>query len=248
MKTVTTNCIKWLREYFEANGNPKAVIGISGGKDSTVVAYLCAKALGPENVIGVLMPNGVQDDIDDSLEVVQNLGIKWKKINIRDAYVGLLNGLDVTPSDRSKVNLQPRLRMATLYMVAQTEGGRVVGTGNLCERILGYFTLWGDGVSDVNPIGNTLVSEVLELGEDLGVPDRLLHKTPSDGLSGMSDEEKFGFTYKEAEAVILHHFSKVTSTVREKIERQINSNLWKWNIGPSIPCFDDYGLKWHHKK
>ena len=242
-------CTEWLKKYFEDAGNPKAVVGISGGKDSTVVAYLCVKALGKENVIGVLMPNGQQFDIDDSYEVVKNLGIRYHVINIRNAYNALWNEYpDIRTSTQARVNLAPRLRMSALYMVAQTVGGRVVGTGNLCERVLGYYTLWGDGVCDINPIANMLVSEVIAVGEALEVPDHLIHKAPSDGLTGKTDEENFGFTYKDVEAYICHDYDAISEETKTKIAKKVDSALWKWHMSPAIPNFNDLNLLWHLKE
>lgn len=233
-------CVAWIQDYFKINKVSKAVIGISGGKDSTVVAYLCVEALGKENVIGVLMPNGNQSDINDSYEVVNNLGIKYVKHNIADAYNDFWHIEGVIPSEQAKINLAPRLRMTTLYFVAQSVGGRVVGTGNLCERILGYYTLWGDGACDLNPIANMLVSDVIAVGEALGVPGHLLHKAPADGLSGLTDEEKLGFSYEDAEKVIRHRCEDVPDNIRKTIERRIDSVLWKWHLQPDIPKFNDY--------
>ena len=232
------NCINWLKDYFNSQGNPKAVVGISGGKDSTVVAWLCAKALGKENVVGVLMPNGFQKDIDDSYEVVNTLGIKHKVIDISKAYNCFLDLENVLPSEQAKINLVPRLRMTALYFVAQSLRGRVVGTGNLCERILGYFTLWGDSACDLNPIGNMLVSEVIALGRELGAPEHLLVKAPSDGLSGMTDEEKIGFTYEELEKFLREGKESVSKETADKIEKRREAVLWKWLITTrGVPIF-----------
>ena len=226
-RLLTEKCVEWLKKYFADAGNPKAVVGISGGKDSTVVAYLCVKALGKENVIGVLMPNGQQLDIDDSYEVEYP---------------------DIQASTQARVNLSPRLRMSALYMVAQTVGGRVVGTGNLCESILGYYTLWGDGACDVNPIRNMLVSEVIAVGEILGVPDHLVHKAPSDGLTGKTDEENFGFTYKDVEAYICHDWDALDEETKTKIDKRVDAVMWKSRMSPAIPNFNDLNLLWHLKE
>ena len=248
-RLLTEKCVEWLKKYFADAGNPKAVVGISGGKDSTVVAYLCVKALGKENVIGVLMPNGQQLDIDDSYEVVKNLGIRYHLINIRNAYMALWNEYpDIQASTQARVNLSPRLRMSALYMVAQTVGGRVVGTGNLCESILGYYTLWGDGACDVNPIRNMLVSEVIAVGEILGVPDHLVHKAPSDGLTGKTDEENFGFTYKDVEAYICHDWDALDEETKTKIDKRVDAVMWKSRMSPAIPNFNDLNLLWHLKE
>ena len=239
---LTDRCVNWIRKYFEDAKNPKAVIGISGGKDSTVVAYLCVKALGKENVIGVLMPNGNQSDINDSYEVVNNLGIKYVKHNIAEAYNSFWHIDAIEPSAQAKINLAPRLRMTTLYFIAQSVNGRVVGTGNFCERMLGYFTLWGDGVCDMNPIGNMLISELRAVGEVLGIPSNLLYKAPSDGLTGKTDEDNFGFTYADVEEVIskqIYANANVESEKLEKIIRRFTANGWKMNICQGIPIFDD---------
>lgn len=232
-------CVEWIRDYFQRNGNPKAVIGISGGKDSTVVAWLCVKALGKDNVIGVLMPNGFQKDINDSYEVVNTLGIDYKIIDISKAYNTFLDLENILPSKQAKINLAPRLRMTTLYFVAQSLGGRVVGTGNLCERILGYYTLWGDGACDLNPIGNMLVSEVIEVGRALGAPEHLLVKPPSDGLTGLTDEEKIGFTYNELETFLRKGKDCLDEKTAEKIENRRENVLWKWLLTTrGIPMFN----------
>lgn len=197
--------VDWLRKWFDENGKDcNAVVGVSGGKDSTVVAALCVEALGPDRVVGVLMPNGTQKDINDSYEVVKYLGIRSIVINIEEAYNSILNQLSDNNrlygvSEQTTINLAPRLRMSTLYAVSQSVNGRVVGTSNLSESALGYFTRWGDGVADVEPIINLYVSEVVALGLEIGLPEHLVKKTPSDGLCGLSDEDKMGFTYAEFE-------------------------------------------------
>lgn len=193
--------IQWLRDWFENNGKDcNAIIGISGGKDSTCVSALCVAALGADRVIGVLMPNGEQNDIEDSYAVCRHLGIRAVEINIGGAYQNLLGQFgyqNIWASDQTKVNLAPRLRMSTLYAVSQSLNGRVIGTSNLDETMLGFFTRWGDGVSDCEPIIKLHANEVVELGLSLGVPEYLMKKAPSDGLTGSTDEQAFGFTYQE---------------------------------------------------
>ena len=198
-----------------SNPPGKAVIGISGGKDSTVVAYLAVKAYGKENVVGVMMPNGEQKDINDSKRVCELLGIKNLTVNISDAYKSLTGEICVNlmkdfadgnlkneiPSQYS-TNTPARLRMTTLYGVAAILGGRVLNTCNLSESIIGWETYGGDGFGDYSPLGRLTVTEVILLGEALGVPYDLIHKVPSDGMCGKSDEDKFGFTYDELDKTI----------------------------------------------
>ncbi len=191
--------IAWLQDWFEKNGKGcNAVIGISGGKDSSVTAALCVAALGKDRVIGVLMPNGIQADIDDAKHVVAHLGIKHFIVNIKDAYEGAVNALffsGIQFSEQARVNLPPRIRMSTLYAVSQSMNGRVINTCNLSEDWVGYSTRYGDSVGDVCPLGKLTVTEVKELGTALGLPDSLVHKVPSDGLCGKTDEDNLGFTY-----------------------------------------------------
>ena len=191
--------IAWLQDWFEKNGKGcNAVIGISGGKDSSVTAALCVAALGKDRVIGVLMPNGIQADIDDAKHVVAHLGIKHFIVNIKDAYEGAVNALffsGIQLSEQARVNLPPRIRMSTLYAVSQSMNGRVINTCNLSEDWVGYSTRYGDSVGDVCPLGKLTVTEVKELGTALGLPDSLVHKVPSDGLCGKTDEDNLGFTY-----------------------------------------------------
>ena len=195
-----------IRRWFEKNGpNATAVLGISGGKDSTVTAALLARALGKERVMGVLMPCGIQKDIDDSIRVVQSLGIRYITINIQDSFSSLCEEGEKTNlvvGADARINLQPRLRMAALYMVAQSlpEGGRVINTCNRSEDYVGYSTKYGDGAGDMSVLGNYLVSEILAIGDTMSeIPNDLVHKAPSDGLCGYTDEDRFGFTYEDLE-------------------------------------------------
>lgn len=201
---VCKGIINWIKEYFKDQPSAKgAIIGISGGKDSLVAVKLLVEALGKERVFGVLMPNGEQKDIDDSLRIVDILGINHKVVNIEKAYNGLLEGIDVdTLSLDAKINIPPRLRMTTLYAIGASMHYRVCGTGNKSEGFVGYTTKWGDNAFDFNPIGDLTTDEVIAVGDSLGLPYELVHKTPSDGLSGQSDEEKLGFSYKQINAYI----------------------------------------------
>ena len=192
--------VKQIKSYMKCTNGEKAVIGISGGKDSSIVAALCVKALGKENVIGVLMPNGTQKDINDSQKLCEFLSIKNIEINISDAYYSIINKIvlnNLEPTSQSMLNLAPRIRMSTLYAVAQSVNGRVMNTTNACEAFVGYGTLWGDTVGDYAPLKYLTVDEILEIGNVLGLPKELVHKTPSDGLTGKSDEEILGVSYSD---------------------------------------------------
>lgn len=199
VNNICENIINWIREYFKNQPSAKgAIIGISGGKDSLVAAKLLVEALGKERVFGVLMPNGQQKDIDDSLRIVNILGINYKVVNIEKAYKGLLEGIaEEGLSIDAKINIPPRIRMTTLYAIGTNMQYRVCGTGNKSEGFVGYTTKWGDSAFDFNPIGDLTTDEVVAIGDFLGLPHELVHKTPSDGLSGKSDEEKLGFTYEQ---------------------------------------------------
>lgn len=199
VKNVTEGVIEWICEWFEENGKGcNAVIGISGGKDSSVVAALCAKALGKDRVIGVLMPNGVQSDISDSEQLVSHLCIRSFVCNIKDATDGVIKSLNdsgIVLNEQASINLPPRIRMSTLYAISQSFNGRVANTCNLSEDYVGYSTRYGDSAGDFSPLGGLTVAEVVQIGVYLGLPENLVIKTPSDGLSGKSDEDKLGFTY-----------------------------------------------------
>ena len=237
-KTTTENLIEWIREWFEINGkNCKAVIGISGGKDSSVVAALCAQALGKDRVVGVLMPNGEQSDIDCSKQLVAHLGIENYICNIQDAYQGVLASLQsagVQASRQTIINLPPRLRMATLYAVSQALGGRVANTCNYAEDYVGYSTRYGDAAGDFSPLGKLVVREVKEIGKCLGLPTNLVEKVPSDGLSGKTDEDNLGFTYAVLDRYIREGVCQDEQT-KAKIDRLHALNEFK--LKP-IPCFE----------
>ncbi len=191
--------VQWIRDWFEENGKGcKAVVGLSGGKDSSVVAALCVEALGKENVFGVMMPNGEQFDIDVSHKLAEHLGIKSIVVNIKDAYEGIVGELAKhfdSFEGQARVNLPPRLRMAALYAVSQTVNGRVANTCNLSEDWVGYATKFGDGAGDFSPLSKLTVQEVKAVGRALGLPSMFVDKVPIDGLCGLSDEDNLGFTY-----------------------------------------------------
>ena len=201
--------IKNIRDWFDENGSKAtAVIGISGGKDSTVAAALLVESLGKDRVLGVMMPNGFQPDISDSERVVKILGIRSITENINTIYATFIQQLMTTGinvSEDTTINLPPRLRMATLYAIAQSlpEGGRVINTCNYSEDYVGYSTKYGDSAGDISILGNCFVSEVIGIGDALGLPHNLVHKAPSDGLCGKTDEDRFGFTYDDIETYVL---------------------------------------------
>ena len=231
MLQLTKDIIQWIKDYYKDNPEGKAIIGISGGKDSTIAAALCVEALGADRVVGVLMPNGIQSDISDSYRVCEYLGIKPIEINIGNSYNLLVSrvceSIDIIP-DMIRTNLPSRLRMATLYAVAALySNSRVVNTSNLSERYIGYSTKYGDGAGDFSPLGELTVCEVLMIGDDLGLPRDLVHKTPSDGMSGKSDEEKIGFTYDELDSYLLYTEDGLSDETVAKIERMHKTNEHK---------------------
>ena len=230
-------CINWIKDYFKDNPDGKAIIGISGGKDSTIAAALCVEALGADRVIGVMMPNGAQNDINDSYEVVRILGIEPIEINIGRAYKALTDilkleyGVDILPSIVT-TNTPARIRMTTLYMVAgMYPNSRVVNTCNRSEDYVGYSTKYGDAAGDFSPLGNLTVREVLSIGDELGLPKHLVHKTPSDGMCGKSDEDNLGFTYDELDDYILGTDCVSEETI-EKIERLHKATRHKYTPMP----------------
>ena len=233
-KKVKDECVLWIRSFFEENGKGcNAVIGISGGKDSSVAAALCVEALGRERVIGVLMPKGEQQDIDKAFLLVDHLGIKHFVINIKDAVDGVINNLpeNVTLSEQAKMNLPPRIRMSTLYAVSQSCNGRVCNTCNLSEDWVGYSTRYGDSVGDFSPMSNLTVTEVKAVGRELGLPDELVDKVPIDGLCGKTDEENLGFSYDTLEKYIRTGIIDDEKT-KEKIDAMHNRNLFKLQLMP----------------
>lgn len=209
---VTENLISWIRQYFEENGPTcNAIIGISGGKDSTVCAGLLVRALGRDRVIGVTMPNGVQSDIEDSIKVTNFLGIKRINVNILNAYKALMEGVEdglhgagftQDISDNTVINMPPRLRMTTLFAISQTLNGRVVNTCNLSENWVGYSTIFGDAAGQFSPLGLLTVEEIIEIGVHIGLPEDLVRKKPSDGLCGKTDEDNLGFKYSQLDDYI----------------------------------------------
>ena len=233
---VKNQCVEWIRDWFEVNGQGcNAVVGISGGKDSSVVAALCVEALGKERVIGVLMPCGVQADIDMAKKLVDFLGIKSYEVNIEDAVNGVLNNIkDVELSTQARTNLPPRIRMTTLYAVSQSVNGRVANTCNLSEDWVGYSTRYGDSVGDFSPLSRLTVTEVKAIGKELGLPIDLVDKVPIDGLCGKTDEENLGFTYAMLDVYIREGVCE-DAAVKERIDTLHKRNLFKLEL---MPCFE----------
>ncbi|MBQ2664706.1 MAG: NAD(+) synthase [Clostridia bacterium] len=230
-------CVEWIRGFFEENGKGcNAIVGISGGKDSSVTAALCAEALGRERVIGVLMPCGEQADIDAAYMLVNHLGIKHYVINVKDAVDGVLNNIpsDLEIQKQTRVNLPARIRMATLYAVSQSSNGRVANTCNLSEDWVGYSTRYGDAAGDFSPLSRLTVTEVKEIGSLLALPKELVDKTPIDGLSGKTDEENLGFTYAELDRYI--RTGEIDDAEKKKlIDTKHKNNLFKLQL---MPCFE----------
>ena len=231
---VKNDCVNWIREFFEKNGKGcNAIVGISGGKDSSVAAALCVEALGAERVIGVLMPCGVQHDIDMAKLLVSHLGIKQYVINVADAVDGIINNLPegMGISEQTKTNIPPRVRMATLYAVSQSNNGRVVNTCNLSEDWVGYSTRYGDAAGDFSPMSKLTVTEVKAIGKVLGLPEVLVEKTPIDGLCGKTDEENLGFTYAVLDRYIREGEIDDAKT-KEIIDKRHKNNLFKLEMMP----------------
>lgn len=245
---VKNDCVQWIRDWFEVNGKGcNAVIGISGGKDSTVAAALCVEALGKDRVVGIMMPNGHQSDLNDAKAVCNYLNITNSVINIEKivdiCLVGTfwaLGGFGEDPShdakysDQTKINLPPRIRMTMLYAISQSMNGRVVNTCNLSEDYVGYSTRWGDSVGDFSPLANLTTDEVIAIGDALGLPYDLVHKTPADGLCGKTDEDNLGFTYTTLNKYIRTGVCE-DEAVKARIDELHQKNLFKLQPMPSFP-------------
>lgn len=235
-KKVKDECVLWIRKFFEENGKGcNAVVGISGGKDSSIAAALCVEALGKDRVVGVLMPQGEQHDIDMAYLLVNHLGIRHYVVNIKDAVDGIMGSLpeelEVTP--QAKMNLPPRIRMSTLYAVSQCCNGRVCNTCNLSEDWVGYSTRYGDSVGDFSPLSYLTVTEIKEIGRLLKLPDVLVDKVPIDGLCGKTDEDNLGFTYAELDVYIRTGVME-DEAKKARIDNMHVKNLFKLQLMPSF--------------
>lgn len=237
-KKIKDDLVQYIRDWFEKNGKDcNAVLGISGGKDSTIAAAICVEALGKDRVVGVLMPNGIQADIDDSLEVVKLLGIPHITINIAAMVdsvklgIGIgnysddsINLMNLGISNQTDINLPPRIRMTLLYAVSQSLNGRVINTSNLSESYVGYSTKYGDSAGDVGLFLSLTQTEVKAIGHELGLPAHLVDKTPSDGLCGKTDEDNLGFSYKVLDKYIR------TGDIEDEVTKERIDHLHKINL------------------
>ena len=230
---VKNDCVQWIRNWFEINGKDcVAVVGISSGKDSTIVAALCVEALGNDRVFGVLMPNGMQHDLPEAIEVVKYLDIPYCTVNIGNAVNTLKTALPPL-STQAEINLPPRIRMATLYAVSQSMNGRVANTCNLSEDWVGYSTRYGDSVGDFSPLSMLTVAEVKAVGRALGLPAKFVDKVPADGLCGKTDEDNLGFTYECLDKYIREGIEP-EEKIKQRIDHLHKINLFKLSY---MPCF-----------
>lgn len=228
-KKVKDKLVQWLRDYYDNNGNPlNAVVGCSGGKDSSVVLAALVEAIGAERVYAILMPNGIQSDIKDSYKICELLGLKPHLCNIGDGYKGILNSVseEFNISEQTKINLAPVLRMATLKAISQSVNGRFTSNGNLSEIYLGWFTLDGDDRGAIKPLANLTVTEVIAVGKELGLPDWAINKTPSDGLCGDTDEQKMQISYSKLDNYIRTGFIDDIE-MKNRIDDRHCTNLFK---------------------
>ena len=241
---VKNSIVAWIRSWYDANGDGcNAIVGISGGVDSSVVAALCVEALGKDRVIGIQMPQHTQTDIDDSDALVHFLGIRTYTINIGNAVDAVLiqmNENNLAATSQTQINLPPRIRMATLYALSQSLNGRVANTCNKSETWVGWDTRYGDSAGDFSPLANLTKTEVRALGKELGLPDFLVQKPPLDGLCGKTDEESFGFTYEVLDKYI--RTGEIDDlTIKENIDCMHEKNLFKTMPMASFPFEVSHG-------
>ena len=241
-KLETERVIEFIRDYYKKNNLGGVILGISGGKDSGVVAGLFTKALGPENVIGVTLPcHSKEEDAIDAKLVSDYYGFELINFDITSTFDSFkdelknLGEFDELETKNSDINLKPRLRMSTLYYLAALYSALkgkpylVVGTSNKCELYVGYFTKGGDSVHDISLIADYTVEEVIKIGKYVKVPEKVLYKKPNDGLSNQTDEDKLGVKYSEI-ADYMEDKNSVSEEVAKKILKLHNSSRHKFNI------------------
>ena len=237
VKETKNRLIEWIKEYFETNGKGcNAIIGISGGKDSSVVAALCTEALGKDKVIGILMPQNIQSDIQYSKDLVKHLGIQNYTVNIGNAVDTLLKEISKTYiniTQQTKINLPARIRMSTLYAISQSLNGRVANTCNLSEDWVGYATRYGDAAGDFSPLSDLTVQEVKAIGRELGLPEKFIEKVPIDGLCSKTDEDNLGFLYEVLDRYIRTGICE-DKEIKSKIDEMHEKNLFKLQLMPSF--------------
>ena len=247
VQKVTDEIIEFIRDYYQKNNLGGAVIGISGGKDSAVCLALMVKAIGKENILGLWLPANSRDtDKEDAINLTKLFDVELREFDLtdyaNDYFIDMKKNNNVNDDNLvdAIINLKPRLRMLTLYSYAammtnlKKKSYIVVGTGNKSERFVGYFTKGGDGVFDIAPIADLYVDEVIQIGEYLHIPDNIIHKAPDDGLSGLTDEEKLGFSYDDVKKISIEvetgiYDNTVTDDIRKKIMKKHEANLHKFN-------------------
>lgn len=242
-----SSIIEWIQKWFDKNGpGCNAIVGISGGKDSAIVAALCCAALGKDRVIGIKMPNGNQKDIEDANKVINYLGIRSYEVNIGNICNTIIAEVENNlpkASEQTVINVPPRVRMAILYAFAQSLNGRVANTCNASETFVGYETLYGDAAGDFAPLKNLTYVEVVGLGSALGLPEDIVYKTPADGLTDKSDEENLGVSYYEIDAIVSGIIDRIedyqiAQEALDKIDKLNAKSQFKRNIlhipGPNI--------------
>ena len=247
-KKVKNEIVEWIRNWFDENGkDAKAVVLISGGKDSTIVGKLMIESLGKENVIGLLLPNGIQKDINVAIDVVKYLDIKYHVCNIESMVNDGLNLVsnEISVSDQTKINLPPRIRMCLGYAFSQSYNAFPINTSNLSENFIGFSTLYGDHAFAISPLGNLTVSEVKQIGLELEIPNNFINKIPSDGLTGLSDEEATGISYDILDNYIRTGICE-DNNIKNKIDDRHIKNLFKLThiaietYEPNLPILPKY--------